>query len=114
MAIIVFSVSTYFTVNKKLDTLIELMEADRKIISQYGEPDGELTAKILKAWKDNETYLISMLTHHELEDFEMGIMCLPDYLNQGLTEEYIKTLNECINNLYHIKETEKVDTKNIF
>lgn len=113
-AVIAFSVSTYFTVNSRLDTIITLMETDREMTIRAGKPDSRRTAEITKTWDKNETYLISMLTHHALEDFEIGVMCLPDYMNQGLTEEYIKTLNECINHLYHVIETEKADTKNIF
>lgn len=113
-AAIIFSISSYFTINKKIDKIIELMESDREITIMTTEPDEARTKAITDAWEENETYLVSMLTHQELEEVEIGIMCLPDYLNQGFTEEYIKTLNECINHLYHIKETEKADTKNIF
>ena len=109
-----FSISNYFIINKRIDNIISIMEDDRKITIQTGKPDNSRTSKITEAWESNETYLVSMLTHHELADFEISIMCLPDYIKQGLTEEYIKTLNECINRLYHIKETEKADTKNIF
>lgn len=114
LAAIVFAVSSYFTINKKIDNIIALMENDREITIMTSSPDAKRTTEITKAWEENETYLVSMLTHQELEDVEIGIMCLPDYLKEGFTEEYIKTLNECINHLYHIKETEKADTKNIF
>lgn len=113
-AVITFSFNTYFTVNKKIDYVITLMEIDRESTMREGKPDSKRTAEITEVWDKNETYLISMLTHHELETFEIGMMCLPNYQKQALTEEYIKTLNECINCLYHVKETEKVDTKNIF
>ena len=109
-----FAVSNYFTINKRIDSIISVMEEDRKITLRTGKPDNNRTTGITDAWESNETYLVSMLTHHELADFEISMMCLPDYMKQGLTEEYIKTLNECINHLYHIKETEKADTKNIF
>lgn len=111
---VVFSVISYFTVNSRVNRIIELMKTDREITMSTSSPDKERTNKITEEWDKNETYLVSMLTHHELEEVEIGIMCLTDYMNQGYTEEYIKTLNECINRLNHIKETEKADTKNIF
>lgn len=114
ISVIVFSVVSYITVNSKVDRIIELMKADREITMSTSIPDKERTMKIINEWDKSETYLVSMLTHHELEDVEIGIRCLTDYMNQGYTEEYIKTLNECISRLNHIKETEKADTKNIF
>ena len=41
-------------------------------------------------------------------------MNIPDYEEQELTDEYLESLNECINRLEHIKESEKVTFKNIF
>lgn len=114
ISVIVFSVVSYITVNSKVDRIIGLMKADREITMSTSIPDKERTMKIINEWDKSETYLVSMLTHHELEDVEIGIRCLTDYMNQGYTEEYIKTLNECISRLNHIKETEKADTKNIF
>lgn len=58
--------------------------------------------------------MVSILPHDELEEIELGIMNLPDYENQNMPEEYIKTLNGCISRLEHILETEKPSLKNIF
>lgn len=114
IATLIFSVISYFNVNARIDTITSLMQNDREITINTSKPDKERTNQITDEWARHETYLVSMLTHHELEEIEIGILCLTDYMNQGYTEEYIKTLNECINRLNHIKETEKADTKNIF
>lgn len=111
---VTFSVCSYFSVNKRLNRVIDLMEKDREITIATSKADSKRTKQITDEWAKNETYLVSLLTHHELEDVEIGIMCLPDYQKQEFTEEYLKTLNECINRLNHIKETEKADIKNIF
>ncbi len=109
-----FATGGYFAVNKKIDRIIELMEKDRELTISTFNSDTERTRKITEEWKKNETFLASMLAHDEIEVIEIGIMNLADYDRQDFTEEYIKTLNECINNLEHIKETEIPETKNIF
>lgn len=111
---ITFSVGSYFLICRSIDNVIFLMENDRNITVSSGESDKERTKKILDEWLKQENLLVSLLTHHELEDIEIGIRCLEDYRQQVLTEEYIKTLNECINKLRHVKETELPDIKNIF
>lgn len=111
---ITFSVGSYFLICRSIDNVIFLMENDRNITVSSGESDKERTEKIIAEWLKHENLLVSLLTHHELEDIEIGIRCLEDYMKQGLTEEYIKTLNECINKLRHVKETELPDIKNIF
>lgn len=111
---IAFSVGSYFLICNKFDNVIELMENDRNITLSSGSPDERRTEKIILEWEKYENLLVSLLTHHELEDIEIGVRCLRDYMQQNLTEEYIKTLNECINKLKHVKETELPDTKNIF
>ena len=109
-----FSLFSHFSVNRRIDEIIDVMEKDRAITFETTMPDHERTTQVTGIWKKHEKFLISMLAHAELEEIEIGIMCLTDYMTQGYTEEYIKTLNECINQLYHIKETEKADTRNIF
>lgn len=111
---ITFSVGSYFLICNKVDSILTLMENDRRLTVDSGEADKKRTTQILDKWSEHEVFLVSMLTHHELEEIETGIRCLNDYMQQGLTEEYVKTLNECINKLKHIKETELPDTKNIF
>ena len=111
---VVFSVVSYFLFCTKIDKITELMISDRDITVSTGEADRKRTDSIVSEWEKNEVLLVSLLTHHELEDIEIGVRCLHDYMQQGLTEEYIKTLNECINKLRHVKETELPDTKNIF
>ncbi len=114
MIAISVAVFGYFEINKKIDNIIELMEEDRKLTISTFNSDTSRTKKITEEWKRNETFLASMLAHDEIEEIEIGIMNLSDYNKENFTEEYIKTLNECINNLYHIKETEMPKTKNIF
>lgn len=113
-ATLVGSIGSHIITNKKINEIIVTMETDRSITVANSSADKRRTEEIEKIWDKHETYLGCMLTHHELENLETGLMCLENYMLQGNTEEYIKTLNECLNQLYHILETEKVDTKNIF
>lgn len=111
---VILSVSGYFAICNRIDSVITLMKNDREITVSEGKIEPARTEKILKKWNRHEVFLVSMLTHYELEEVEIGIRCLENYMNQGITEEYIKTLNECINQLEHLKETERPDVKNIF
>ncbi len=108
------SIGFHIITNKKINELILLMEKDRIFTVADTAADKSRTEAISEMWDKHEVYLGCVLTHHELENFETGLMCLENYMLQGNTEEYIKTLNECLNQLYHIRETEKVDIKNIF
>ncbi|MBP3938478.1 MAG: DUF4363 family protein [Clostridia bacterium] len=111
---ITFSIGNYFLVCNKVDTIISIMEKDRHLTLYEGKADEKRINEITETWKKHEVFLVSMMTHHELEDVEIGVQCLNDYVNQEFTHEYIKTLNECINKLEHIKETQLPDIKNIF
>ncbi len=108
------SIGFHIITNKKINEFILLMEKDRIITVADTASDKSRTQAISEMWDKQEMYLGCVLTHHELENLETGLMCLENYMLQGNTEEYIKTLNECLNQLYHIRETEKVDIKNIF
>ncbi len=109
-----FSLLSHFSTDRRVDEIVKVLENDRKITIETEKADSTRTKQVTDIWKKHEKFLVSTLAHGELEEIEIGIMCLSDYMAQGYTEEYIKTLNECINHLYHIKETEKADIKNIF
>lgn len=111
---ITFSIGNYFLVCNKVDTILNIMEKDRQITLSEGKADKKRTSEIAEIWEKHEVFLVSMMTHHELEDIEIGVQCLNNYMSQGFTHEYIKTLNECINKLEHIKESLLPDIKNIF
>ncbi len=109
-----FSVYGYFSICNRIDSVITLMQNDRELTVNENRIDSSRTEEILDEWEKHETFLVSMLTHYELEEVEMGIRCLRDYMNQNHIDEYLETLNECINHLTHVKETELPDLKNIF
>ena len=119
-AILLFAVSIgsgiggYFTTLKYTDELMELMESDRNYVVSSGQisPDG--AEKISTMWNKKQTLLAAVLPHDEIEDIEIGIMCMPDYRKQGLEEEYVEALNDCINRLKHIQDSEKPVIHNIF
>lgn len=77
-------------------------------------PDITRTRVIVEEWEKHETYMAAMLLHHEIEDLEIGMMLLENYAVENQYEEYIETVNECINKLRHVKETQKPDAGNIF
>lgn len=111
---IIVSVSVYFVICNKIDAIINIMENDRDETARTMKIDQERTRLCIAEWNKNEKLLVSLLTHYELEEVEIGIRCLENYSEQKLAEEYLETLNECINHLEHIKETELPDIKNIF
>ncbi len=111
---VAFAAGGYLTVCKKIDKMTSVMKNDREITLTSGASDPQRVKSIKEEWNEHETFLVSILSHDEIEEIEIGIMCLEDYDRQKLPEEYIKTLNECINALEHIKETEALKTQNIF
>lgn len=108
------SILVSVNVQKKSDIMIDLMKNDREIIISSKATDFNRTQKIEEQWKGMEDFMAAFLPHSEIDAVEIGIKCLVDYNNQGLTDEYLETLNECINTLNHVKETEKIYFKNIF
>lgn len=100
-------------VNGAKEVLAVLEEERDAIVSNANFVSGG-SKRIDSEWKKKETLMVSILPHDELEEIELGIMNLPDYENQNMPEEYIKTLNGCISRLEHILETEKPSLKNIF
>ncbi len=111
---ITFAVYGYFTICRKIDKITALMENDREITVSQADSSIERVNAITDEWDKHEKFLVSILPHEEIEEIEIGIKCLKNYHEQRLVEEYIKTLNECINQLKHIKLTEKPDMQNIF
>jgi len=105
-------------INCKLNDNIEKMTAvaaeGRDYAKKYGKIDPELTEKIVGTWDGMSFFMAAFLPHGELDDIEIGFMNIPDYEEQELTDEYLESLNECINRLEHIKESEKVTFKNVF
>lgn len=104
----------HFYINISAKKMIEYVENDRKLTVANGVSSSERAEKIQNEWKKREILFVAILPHSELDEIEINIMCLTDYSSQNLTEEYIKSLNECINRLEHIRETENPDFKNIF
>ena len=72
------------------------------------------TKRLSDEWDRLETFMVSFLPHSELDDIEIGIRNIENYHEQGLTDEYLEEINNVINRLEHIKESEKPTLKNIF
>ena len=119
-AIVILAVifGTSIGINHKLNDNIEKMTAvaaeGRDYAKKYGRIDPQLTEKIVGTWDGMSIFMAAILPHGELDGIEIGFMNIPDYEDQELTDEYLESLNECINRLEHIKESEKVTFKNIF
>lgn len=104
----------YFMTIKATEEISEAMKADRDMTMQAAQASEERAKEITELWKSKENILVTLLPHSELDEIEMGIKSLPQFQKQGLNEEYIKTLDDCINRLEHINESEKTNLRNIF
>ena len=104
----------YFYIERSALTMIEKLEADRKITVESGTMSDGRAESIRKEWEEREALFAAILPHDEIDEIEINIMNLTDYCSQGLTEEYIKALNGCINRLEHIRESEKPTFRNVF
>ena len=96
------------------EEIIEVMKNDVQLTMQTAQASEERAEKIQELWKSKENILVTLLPHSELDEIEMAIKSLPKFQKQGLNEEYIKALDNCINRLEHINESEMTDLKNIF
>lgn len=114
--LIVFGSSTciYLKIVSKVDELTALAGEIRDSVNARGKTDGGETEMLTEAWERAENFMVSFLPHSELDDIEIGIMNIENYHEQSLTDEYLEELNNCINRLRHIKESEKPTVKNIF
>lgn len=108
------SFTDYFLIKNTTRDLIDLMKEDRTLTVEQSQPSFERAEEIQKKWKEKENVLVAFLPHLELDVIEISIRNLTDFQKQGLNEEYVKALNECINRLEHISESEKPDFKTIF
>ena len=104
----------YFLIAKTTEEISEMMKDDRDMTMQTAQASEERAKEISELWKSKENILVTLLPHSELDEIEMGIKSLPQFQKQGLNEEYIKTLDDCINRLEHINESEKTNLRNIF
>ena len=118
IVILVVIFGTSIGINHKLNDNIEKMTAvaaeGRDYAKKYSRIDPRLTEKIVGTWDGMSIFMAAFLPHGELDGIEIGFMNIPDYEDQELTDENLESLNECINRLEHIKESEKVTFKNIF
>lgn len=107
-------VSGYLYVSNSADDLIEAIKEDRRLTFESGASSAERAKEILRLWDEKGTLLVAILPHSELDEIEMNIKNLDNFQKQGLTEEYLKALNDCESRLEHVTESEKPDFKNIF
>lgn len=114
--IIVFgsAIWIYSEIVFKINSLTEMASAIQDSVNDRGSTDSEETEMLSESWSKAENLMVSFLPHSELDDIEIGIMNIKNYHEQGLTDEYLEELNNCINRLNHIKESEKPTIKNIF
>ena len=107
-------VGSHFLIENSTTEMIEAMKNDRELTMQACEASAERAEDIQELWKSNENILVTLLPHSELDEIEMAIKSLTEFQRQGLNEEYIKALDDCINRLEHINESEMTNLKNIF
>ena len=103
-----------FMIKNATEEIIEAMESDVLLTVQTEQASEQRAEEIQELWKSKENILVTLLPHSELDEIEMKIKSLSDFQSQGLIEEYIKALDDCINRLEHINESEMTDLKNIF
>lgn len=94
--------------------MITEIEADRELTVENGESSPSRAQSIQKLWSRKEKLMVAILPHDELDEIEMNIKKLSYYNAQGLTEEYIKALDDCTSRFEHLFESEKPDFKNVF
>lgn len=108
------SIGIYFRIISNVDSLAETACEIRDSVNQKKETDFWETKRLSDEWDRSEIFMVSFLPHSELDDIEIGIRNIENYHEQGLTDEYLEELNNVINRLEHIKESEKPTVKNIF
>ena len=64
---VAFSIYGYFSICNRIDSVITLMQNDRELTVSQNKIEASRTKEILDEWESNETFLVSMLTHYELE-----------------------------------------------
>lgn len=114
--IVVFGLSTwiYLRIISTVDELTDTAEKIRSSVNESGTTDRSDTKRLSDSWDRAENFMVSFLPHSELDDIEIGIRNIVNYHEQGLTDEYLEEINNVINRLEHIKESEKPTIKNIF
>ncbi len=114
--IIVFgsSAGIYLKIISTVDELTDIAEEIRNTVNEREKTNYIETKRFSDAWDKAENFMVSFLPHSELDDIEIGIKNIANYHEQGLTDEYLEELNNVINRLEHIKESEKPTVKNIF
>ncbi len=114
--VIVFgsAVSVYLKLISSVDRLTRISCEIRDSVTQKKETDFRETKRLEDEWDRTEAFMGAFLNHSELDDIEIGIKNISDYHGQGLTDEYLEELNNVINRLEHLKESEKTTLRNIF
>lgn len=108
------SFGCYYMTVDRTQRLSEILENEKAIFLQTEKAEPERAKKISEEWKNHEELLVAMLPHDELEDIEIDIMKLTACAEQDVPDEYLEALNDCINRLRHIRDTEEFAWRNIF
>lgn len=114
LLVLVSSIGIYFKILSNVDSLTETACEIRDSVNHKQKTDFWETKRLSDEWNSSEIFMVSFLPHSELDDIEIGIRNIENYHEQGLTDEYLEELNNVINRLEHIKESEKPTIKNIF
>lgn len=114
--IIVFgsATSVYLKIISSVDRLTCISCEIRDSVTQKKKTDFWQTERLVSEWDKVEAFMGAFLNHSELDEIEIGIKNISDYHGQGLTDEYLEELNNVINRLEHLKESEKPVLRNIF
>ncbi|MDD6276194.1 MAG: DUF4363 family protein [Clostridia bacterium] len=94
--------------------LSEVLENEKEMFLKTEKAVPERTKIISDEWENHEELLVAMLPHDELEEIEIDIMKLYACAEQDVPDEYLEALNDCINRLNHIRDTEAFAWRNIF
>lgn len=114
--IIVFgsATSVYLKIISSVDRLTCISCEIRDSVTQKKKTDFWQTERLVSEWDKVEAFMGAFLNHSELDEIEIGIKNISDYHGQGLADEYLEELNNVINRLEHLKESEKPVLRNIF
>ncbi len=108
------AVLVYLKTMSSVDRLTDISCEIRSAVVEKKKTNFWETKRLADEWDRTEMFMGAFLKHSELDDIEIGIRNISDYHEQGLIDEYLEELNNIINRLEHLKESEKPTIKNIF
>ena len=120
-ALIVFAIAAAVAVSSNILVLkrVEVLSGDTRVLVEAAETKNQESARaglerLNTSWEKSDTILHMFVIHREMNEVELSVHALEEYLNGGDWELFREGSVRMLEALAHIRHSQELSLKNIF